>query len=240
MNRSVGISLLSIAVACATSFSLSSGSASAAGATAPVNAAPASGAAVAPPVGKKVPAKGTALAAVKAANETIAKQLRQKPSPGSDEEAKLAKAVTETVRGFIDLDILATRAINEAQWAAATEVQRKEYLVVLRSLLEDNYVRGMRSNLDFTVDYVGEFAAPANNAVIVQTVIKAKRKGRPYSIKVDYTVEADPARGVYVVDIATDGVGLIANYRDQFTKIINKDGFDGLLAKMKKKQASRK
>ena len=239
MNRLVRISV--VTAACAwVALSLSSSRASAADATAPAGSAPVAAVAVAPPVAKKLPAKGAALAAVKAANETIAKQLKQKPSPGSDEEAKLAQAVTETVRGFIDLDILATRAISEPQWAAATEVQRKEYLVVLRSLLEDNYVRGMRSNLAFTVEYVGEFAAPSGTAIIVQTVIKAKRKGRPYSVKVDYTVEAAQSRGVYVVDIATDGVGLITNYRDQFTKIINKDGFDGLLAKMKKKQASRK
>ncbi len=196
--------------------------------------------AAAPAGSKNIPAKGTALAAVKAANVTIAAQLKQKTTPGSAEEAKMAAAVTETVRGFIDLDILATRAILESHWAEAKEAQRKEYLTVLRALLEDNYVRGMRSNLDFTVDYIGEVAAPKGNAVIVQTVIKAKRKGRPYSIKVDYTVEADAARGVYVVDIATDGVGLVANYRSQFIKIINKDGFDGLLAKMKKKLATAK
>lgn len=201
-------------------------------------------AAVTPPppaaAGNMVPAKGKALAAVKVANVTIAKQLKQKPAPGSAEETKLAAAVTETVRGFIDLDILATRAIPESQWAAAKDSQRKEYLTVLRALLEDNYVRGMRSNLDFTVEYVGE-VAPATertSGVIVQTVIKAKRKGRPYSVKVDYTVEANSAGGVYVVDIATDGVGLVANYRSQFTKIIAKDGFDGLIAKMKKKLAT--
>jgi len=39
-------------------------------------------------------------------------------------------------------------------------------------------------------------------------------------------------------DIKTDGVGLVDNYREQFNKIVEKDGFDGLIAKMKKKQAS--
>ncbi len=239
MNRTFRRTLTSVVFACAAALSTSPASAKKA---APVAAEPASPlpAAAAPPVGTTVPAKGTALAAVRAANATIAKQLAQKPAPGSAEEAKLAKAVTETVRNFIDFDILATRAIHETEWAAATEGQRKEYLVVLRALLEANYVRGMRSNLAFTVDYIGEFAAPVGNAVIVQTVIKAKRKGRPISIKVDYTVETKIAGGVGVVDIATDGVGLIANYREQFTKIIKKDGFDGLLTKMKKKQATTK
>ena len=39
-------------------------------------------------------------------------------------------------------------------------------------------------------------------------------------------------------DVRTDGVGLVENYRTMFNKIIAKDGFAGLSAKMKKKQAS--
>jgi ABC-type transporter MlaC component len=38
--------------------------------------------------------------------------------------------------------------------------------------------------------------------------------------------------------VKTDGVGLVENYRTMFNKIMAKDGFDGLIAKMKKKQAS--
>lgn len=185
------------------------------------------------------PAKGAGLAAVKKANETIAKQLAQKPAAGSDAEKKLAQDVTSTVRGFLDLDELAKRAVD-AHWAKMTDAQRKNYLDLLRSLLEDNYIRGMRSNLAYTVEYVGEAAAPSPTAMLVQTKINAKRKGRPYSVKVDYTVEADAKGNVHVVDIATDGVGLIANYRAQFNKIITNDGVDGLLAKMKKKQDATK
>ena len=40
------------------------------------------------------------------------------------------------------------------------------------------------------------------------------------------------------MDVKTDGVGLVENYRTMFNKIIAKDGFDGLIAKMKKKQAA--
>src|SRR5574341_612419 len=39
-------------------------------------------------------------------------------------------------------------------------------------------------------------------------------------------------------DVKSDGVGLVENYRTQFNKIIQKDGFAGLIAKMKKKQSA--
>jgi phospholipid transport system substrate-binding protein len=185
------------------------------------------------------PAKGKGVAAVKAANQTIAAQLAQRPAAGSDAEKKLAQEVTTTLRGFLDLDELAKRAVDQ-HWGKMSESQRKSYLELLRSLLEDNYIRGVRSNLAYSVEYIGEAPAPSATAMLVLTKINAKRKGRPYSIKVDYTVEADAKGAVHVVDIATDGVGLIDNYREQFNKIIAKDGVDGLLAKMKKKQSAAK
>jgi ABC-type transporter MlaC component len=35
----------------------------------------------------------------------------------------------------------------------------------------------------------------------------------------------------------TDGVGLVENYRAQFNKIIARDGFAGLMDRMRKKRA---
>ena len=39
-------------------------------------------------------------------------------------------------------------------------------------------------------------------------------------------------------DVKTDGVGLVENYKTQFNNIIAKEGFDGLINRMKKKQSS--
>jgi ABC-type transporter MlaC component len=37
--------------------------------------------------------------------------------------------------------------------------------------------------------------------------------------------------------VVTDGVGLVENYRAQFNKIIARDGFGGLMDRMRKKRA---
>lgn len=68
------------------------------------------------------------------------------------------------------------------------------------------------------------------------TKVNTKRKGRPYSIAVDYVLVKDGDK-LRAWDIKTDGVGLVENYRTQFNKIIAKDGFAGLMAKMKSKQS---
>jgi phospholipid transport system substrate-binding protein len=121
------------------------------------------------------------------------------------------------------------------QWAKLSKAQQEQFLTLLRELIEENYVKGLRANLEYTVVYTGESADKDGN-VVVATKINTQRKGRPYSISVDYVLvkEGDKLRAF---DIKTDGVGLVENYRTTFNKIIDKDGFDGLIAKMKKKQA---
>lgn len=178
---------------------------------------------------------GPGTQSVKAANDTIASLLKQKVAPGSKEEKELAAKVTTSVRGFLDIDQLGKRAMVD-NWQTLTRPQQQQFLALLRALIEDNYVRGLRANLEYQIEYTGESTDKDGN-VIVTTKIKTKRKGRPYTIEVDYVLVKDGGK-LRAWDVKTDGVGLVENYRTMFDKIIDKDGFDGLMAKMKKKQAA--
>lgn len=200
-------------------------------AQAPAPAGQATHAAPAAPAAKTGP--GTQ--AVKAANDTIAGLLKQKAAPGSKEEKDLAAKVTTSVRSFLDIDQLGKRAMVD-NWAKLSKPQQDQFLALLRALIEDNYVRGLRANLDYQVDYTGE-STDADGNVVVTTKINTKRRGRPYAIEVDYVLVKDGDK-LRAWDVRTDGVGLVDNYRTMFDKIIEKDGFDGLIAKMKKKQAA--
>jgi len=191
----------------------------------------------APPPAPAQPAAkaGAGTQAVKAANDTIAALLKQKAPPGSKEEKELAAKVTTSVRGFLDIDQLGKRAMVD-NWQKLSRPQQDQFLALLRSLIEDNYVRGLRANLDYQVDYTGESTDKDGN-VIVTTKINTKRRGRPYAIAVDYVLVKDGDK-LRAWDVRTDGVGLVENYRTMFDKIIEKDGFEGLIAKMKKKQSA--
>lgn len=178
---------------------------------------------------------GAGTQAVKAANESIATLLKKSVAPGSKEEKDLAAKVTVGVRGFLDIDQLGKRAMVD-NWPKLSRPQQEQFLSLLRALIEDNYVRGLRANLAYQVDYTGESTDPDGN-VIVTTKINTQRKGRPYTIEVDYVLVKDGGK-LRAWDVKTDGVGLVENYRVMFGKIIDKDGFDGLIARMKKKQAA--
>jgi ABC-type transporter MlaC component len=177
---------------------------------------------------------GPGTQAVKTANDTIAALLKQKVAPNSKEEKELAAKVTTSVRGFLDIDQLGKRAMVD-NWPKLSKPQQDQFLALLRALIEDNYVRGLRANLEYQIDYTGEATDKAGN-VVVTTKINTRRKGRPYTIEVDYVLVKDGDK-LRAWDVKTDGVGLVENYRTMFDKIIDKDGFEGLMAKMKKKQA---
>lgn len=187
------------------------------------------------PAAQPASRSGPGTQAVKAANDTIAALLKQKVAPGSREEKDLAAKVTTSVRGFLDVDQLGKRAMVD-NWQKLSKAQQDQFLGLLRALIEDNYVRGLRANLDYQVDYTGESTDKDGN-VVVTTKINTRRKGRPYAIEVDYVLVKDGDK-LRAWDVKTDGVGLVENYRTMFDKIIDKDGFDGLIARMKKKQAA--
>lgn len=203
---------------------------STANAQAPAKPAPA---AAAKPAATAKAGPGTA--AVKLANEKIATLLKQKPAAGSKGEKELAGKVTTSVRDFLDIDELGKRAMID-QWGKLSEAQRQEFLSTLRALIEDNYIRGLRANLHYTIDYTGETADKDGN-VVVATTINTKRKNRAFKINIDYVLKKQGDK-LKAWDVKTDGVGLVENYKTQFNKIVQKEGFAGLIARMKKKQSA--
>lgn len=178
---------------------------------------------------------GPGTAAVRTSNETITALLKQKAAPGSPEEKALADKVTTSVKSFIDIDELGKRAMAD-HWSRLSAAQRTEFLTTLRELINDNYLKGLRANIDYTIAYTGE-STDANGDITVATTIHTKRNNRPYAIEVTYVLRSVGGK-LRAWDVKTDGVGLVENYREQFNKIIHKDGVAGLLAKMKKKRAT--
>jgi phospholipid transport system substrate-binding protein len=174
---------------------------------------------------------GEATAAVRAANEAIRALLREEPPRGSRAESALGARVLASVKSFLDIDELGRRALGE-HWHGLDHRHRAEYLRLLRRLIEQSYVRGVRAQLDYQVAYLGEEASGEGR--VVRTEIRTQRRGKPYTLPIDYELrEVDG--GWRAFDVVTDGVGLVANYRAQFSKIIGREGIDGLLARMRKK-----
>jgi phospholipid transport system substrate-binding protein len=172
-----------------------------------------------------------ATAAVRKANTEMTTLLTQKVAAGSAAEKALATKVTAAVRALIDVDELGKAALVN-HWSKISAAEQTEYLSLLRTVIEGEYIKGLRANVAYTVSFKGEAAQGADT--VVQTEIAATRKGRPFKISVDYVVRK-VGGSLRAYDIKTDGVSLVDNYRAQFDKLMAKGGISNLLSKMRKK-----
>jgi phospholipid transport system substrate-binding protein len=178
-------------------------------------------------------ADGPGTQTVRKANNQVQELLREKAEPGSPAEKKLASQVTRSVRDFLDIDTLGQRAMRD-HWGKLSAGQRREFVQLLRELVEANYIKALRANVNYEVKYLGEKSE--GDQLMVQTSVEARRRGRPRSISIDYVLTRE-GQAWRAFDVVTDGVGLVENYRAQFNKIIARDGFDGLMDRMRKKRA---
>ncbi len=169
--------------------------------------------------------------AIKTANNRVRELLAAKAAPGSAEERKAASKITSELRGLFDIGDLAKRALVD-HWGEMTPAQRTALVDTLRQIVERNYIAQLRSNLDYEIGYTGE--EKQGGDVLVHTVIKAQRGGRPVEIPVDYLLHPEDG-GYRAYDVITDDVSILKNYRSQFNRIIAKDGVDGLIKRMKAK-----
>ncbi len=149
---------------------------------------------------------------------------------------KAGKAGEEQLVGLLDsmldYEAFATAALGRHADALSSE-QRTRFQGVLEELIRASYRRNLRAPEHYVVTFVGE-ADTGTGGVLVSTVAKHRTKKREEPLQVDYAVQVG-SKGLRVRDIVTGGVSLVTNYRRQFGRIIEKKGFDGLMALMEKK-----
>ena len=177
------------------------------------------------------PSSAGPMATLKQKNGEVDKLLRQKVEKGSSAETKQKDEIKQLASGLLDYDELAMRALA-AHWEKLTPAQRTDFVTTLRELIERNYVKQLRSNLDYQVQYKNEENAGAE--ATVTTVVKVKSPGKTTDAEIIYKMKKDPD-GWRVWDVITDEVSLVRGYRTQFNKIITEQSYDALLKKMKSK-----
>ncbi|MDB4969619.1 MAG: Toluene tolerance precursor [Myxococcales bacterium] len=178
-------------------------------------------------------APGTPLSTLKQKNGEVDKLLRNKVEKGTPAEQKQKDEIKQLAAALLDYDELAKRSLA-AHWEKLTPAQRKEFVSTLRELIERNYVKQLRSNLDYQVQYRGE-QVDGEDATVT-TVVKVKSAGKNSDAEIVYKMRK--VSGEWRVwDVVTDEVSLVRNYKTQFNKIITEQSYDALIKKMKSKLA---
>ncbi len=176
------------------------------------------------------PASASPMAELKKSNAQLDKLL-QRSKPNWSPEAELERSeVKKLVGSFLDYGELAKRALGK-HWDKITPKQREDFVETLRQLVERSYLRQIHGNANYSIKYDKEEknGDEATVYATLNTVVRNKKT----KVALEYKMLWKEHWVVY--DIVTDEQSMLENYRAEFNKIINRDGFDALLKKMKKK-----
>jgi len=152
------------------------------------------------------------------------KALMGKPA---DEARK--KQLRALVGEVVDYTELAKRSLKK-RWDKRSEPEQAEFTSLLRALIEKAYLEQVEKQPDFDVEYGKKKLLDDGSRATVETLAKAGQT----TVEIEYRMVLRDGAWI-AVDIVVDGVSMVRNYRRSFKKIIKKDGWDGLIDRMKKK-----
>jgi phospholipid transport system substrate-binding protein len=177
------------------------------------------------------PASSSPMAELKRSNEKLDKIL-QKNRPNWSPEAELQRSeVRKLVGSFLDYGELARRALAK-HWDGITGKQREDFVETLRELVERSYLKQVHGNANYNIKYDKE--TKQDSEATVTGVLNTMSRGKKVKIALEYKMLWKGEHWV-VYDVVTDEQSMLENYRAEFNKIINKEGFDALMKRMKRK-----
>lgn len=177
------------------------------------------------------PADSSPMAELRKSNAQLKTAVKGKSASWSPERDAQNSEVRKIVGSFLDFEELARRALGK-HWDGLTPKQRTEFVGTLRELAERNYLRQIHGEPDYDLKFTDEKKDGTESSV--KAVLTTKPKGKTVNVDIEYKLLWKNGRWL-VYDLITDEQSLLENYRAEFNKVIAKDGFNGLMAKMKKK-----
>ncbi len=112
------------------------------------------------------------------------------------------------------------------------EPRCEEFEMLLGNLIRQNYLKRLRDADKGSVEYLGEDKRA--RASKVTTRVKFNKDGVDQQVEVAYIMRAENGKW-QVVDIVTDGVSLVKNYKFEFGQIMRDEGIDGLIKRLQTK-----
>lgn len=146
------------------------------------------------------------------------------PAKAAQRRERIRKAVDE----LCDWEEMSRRSLGR-HWAQRTEQEKKEFVHLFGQLLERTYIDKVEGYSGEKVNYLGERVDGDYAEVDVKIVTKKNTE-----IPVVYKMRTRDQKW-WVYDIVIEGVSLVNNYRTQFSDILAKSSFEGLVKKLKEK-----
>lgn len=160
--------------------------------------------------------------------DNVKAKLKEK---GALSEEEIDKDLKKMVDNIFDFSAMA-RASLSSNWNKATAAERKEYIDLFSQLLFDTYLKRIKESIG---DAKIKLEGVARNKEGDKAIVKTKVDNGKEVAAIQYRMKN--VKGAWrIYDIVVENVGLVSNYRSEFSSIIRKDKMAGLLEKLRKKQ----
>ena len=141
---------------------------------------------------------------------------------------------------YFDFESMAKSALGY-HWRDLTPAQRNEFVPLFTEFIQDAYLSKMEQA---TVEKIRQEAKTANVSFLKQTYFNSgyaevfttvALRDQKDALEINYLMhQSDGQWRVY--DLTIDSISLIANYRNQFNRVINNEGYQKLIADLQTKR----
>ena len=162
----------------------------------------------------------------------IDRVLQVLDDPVMKPEAKAAErraAIRRIASDIFDIEEISRRTLGR-HWKVLTGAERAEFVQAFGDLLKRSYFMKIDGQSVEKIALVGE--AIDDDQAIVRTTIKT-RQGTEIPVDYHMTRRGDRWRAY---DVAIAGVSLVANYRSQFERVIQRTSYQHLVKQVREKQ----
>ena len=128
----------------------------------------------------------------------------------------------------IDLDLVA-RLILGRYWRTTDDGQRQQYLQLFREYALANLASKLHLYRGQSFEVTGAKVVSDQDALVTSRILS---DGQP-PLQVDWRLRQRSDGCLVTIDLIVEGVSLIVTLRSEFASVIERQGFDGLLAELR-------
>jgi phospholipid transport system substrate-binding protein len=140
------------------------------------------------------------------------------------------RELREGVESNFDFTEMSRSALGY-NWRSLTPDQRAKFTQLFTAFIEDAYLSKIQDYSGQQVQFQGETSLGEGYTQINTAIVQPGKN----PIVVSYLLlQKDNSWKIY--DVTVDAISIIANYRNQFNRVINEKGFDQLMADLQAKQ----
>jgi phospholipid transport system substrate-binding protein len=154
-----------------------------------------------------------------------------------DNRRRVYELVEEHLLPHVDFSYI-SRLVLGRNWRTATPQQREDFIHEFHQFLIRFYTAALleyTKNHDIPKDvmvFLPLRAQEKGNKITVSSEVRQPGTARPIPVNYRLYLRRDEWK---IYDVVVDGVSLVANYRASFANDVRKDGLDGLIARLSKR-----